>query len=42
MIGPIPIVLGTDQEIAKGLMILAIVLVLVTTLLFLVLLRAAG
>ncbi|MEM0017180.1 MAG: DUF131 domain-containing protein [Candidatus Korarchaeum sp.] len=42
VIGPIPIVLGTDQQVAKGLMILAILLVLVTTLMFLMLLRAAG
>lgn len=42
VIGPIPIVIGTDQEVAKGLMVLAIVLMLVAALIYLLLLRVAG
>lgn len=42
VIGPIPIVIGTDQEVAKGLMVLAMVLMLVAALIFLLLLRVAG
>lgn len=42
VIGPIPIVIGTDQEVAKELMLLAIVLMVVSVLIFLTLLRAMG
>lgn len=41
IIGPIPIIFGTDQGVAKGLALLAIILTIVVTMAFL-LLRAAG
>lgn len=42
LIGPIPIILGTDQEVAKGLVFLALILTLVSAVTFILILRAAG